>query len=360
MLVQSIDRFRVIQNNTENQQQTNQKNNVVPFCSTTSAGQPLRKLKGAPCPYFGITMISSSEINKIIQDLVSCTTVKKAVKYLKKYEPNMQKIEKAIFERFSSAAKDSPRMQFPALLKKWYNEALIKLKLEEFAVIDDIDKISLSLSPESTLNVRKETTNCRQVILADDPFNRFKRKTVLDSLGKLEIKPGEERIFETLMDSANYLPTSATSENAFIVKYAERSHNEIAKRLVLASVATIEHVLPDSKGGENSMDNFLLTSANANNLRQNMPLKKFIKMFPQIPENCQKYIDYIIDRIHLGGLKGNQTYPYDIKKTLLRQSNGKIKLDLSRYKFSKAEAKQLEKESLQGGYKHKKKTRKRG
>ena len=91
------------------------------------------------------------------------------------------------------------------------------------------------------------------------------------------------------------------------------------------------------------MDNFLLASANANNLRQNMPLKNFIAMFPQIPENCQKYIENIIEKIHNGGLKGNQAYPYNIKNRLQKASNGRIKLDLSNFMFTKSEAKELEK-----------------
>ena len=44
--------------------------------------------------------------------------------------------------------------------------------------------------------------------------------------------------------------TSASSVNAFVVKYANRTQQETAKRILRASVATIEHILPDSKGGK--------------------------------------------------------------------------------------------------------------
>lgn len=329
----------------------NQYSNIV-FLSSTSAGQPIRKLREVPCAFFDVITINSSDMDKIKKGLLSCTTVKKAVQYLKKYkEKNMLPTEKAIFERFEEAAKNSPRTQFQDLLKKWYDEALIKLKLEEFAVIDEIDGISLKLSPESIFNVRKETTNCRKIIIDNDPGNIFKRKTVLNSLRRIEIKPGEEKIMEELMDKAEYLPTSATSENAFIVKYANRSHNEISNRLITQSLLTIDHALAQSKGGENEIGNFLGTSAGANSLKGDMPLKKFIKRFPQAIKNCQRYIDFFIDLINNGGLKGNQSYPYKIKRRLASESNNKIKLDLSLFKYTKEEAKELEKETKR---KHKK------
>ena len=62
------------------------------------------------------------------------------------------------------------------------------------------------------------------------------------------------------------------------------------------SVATIEHIKPDSKGGLNAIGNFLLASAGANNLRSNMPLTDFIMMFPKIPKYCQNYIEQIKSR----------------------------------------------------------------
>ena len=48
-----------------------------------------------------------------------------------------------------------------------------------------------------------------------------------------------------------------TSENAFIVKYADRTQQEIAKRLIRTSLATIEHIKPNSEEGENNIANFL-------------------------------------------------------------------------------------------------------
>ena len=51
-----------------------------------------------------------------------------------------------------------------------------------------------------------------------------------------------------------------------------------------------------------------------------------------------KYIDDIIREIHSGGLQGNETYPYKIKKKLMEESEGRIMISLSGYKYTEEEA----------------------
>lgn len=325
-----------------------QNNKNVVFLASTTAGQAFKKLKNVPDAFFGRITINSSDIGRIGNELKKCTTVKKAVQYLKKYKPNMLRVEKEVFERFEAAAKDSPRMKFQDLLIKWYPDALNELKKEELTVIDEVEEASLKLSFDTMLQVKKETAKCQIAIIENDPQNTFKRKPALGSLLKIDYKPEEENAMAKVMEKAAYLPNSTTSLNAFIVKYAGRSHNEIAFRLVSPSVATIDHVQAASKGGGNDIGNFLLTSAGANTIKQDMWFKKFVKRFPEVIENCQKYIDFIINVINHGGLKGNQAYPYKIRKTLIKESGGKVKLDLSTLKYTKEEAKELEKKTCHG------------
>ncbi len=313
---------------------------TLTFCSNTSEGAPLRKLKHLKCPYFGVEMLTGSEMPKIETMVDNSVSTKETLKILRKYKKYMQKTEKRIFNRFEKAVKSNPDLTLPDCLKLWYQEAITKLKLEEFNVLDDVDKISLKLSPENALAVHEKTTRCRQLILENKKEDTFKRKHLLISLEELIPAKGESRIFELLKNRAAYLPTSGMSPNAFVVKYADRTEEEIAKRLLRPSVATIEHIKPDSKGGLNAIGNFLLASAGANNLRSNMPLTDFIMMFPKIPKYCQNYIEQIIEYINKGKLKGDETYPYKVQRVLEKESKGLINLDLTNFKFSKEEAKE--------------------
>lgn len=320
------------------------KTNAISFQANTSAGNPLKKLKGLKCPYFGVEMLSGYEIARLENRLDKCNNVKDVIKVLSKYTKYMQATERKMYKRFLAISKISPQKTLPECLKLWYDEAIIKLKLEEFNVLDDVDKISLDLSPQNALAVHEKTTKCRQVILENNKADTFKRKILLTSLD--DIKPKntnqENLVLEKLKDRAVYLPMSGTSENAFIVKYVDRTQQEIAKRIIRPSVATIEHIQPNSLNGENTIGNFMLASAGANSMRSNMPLSKFIEMFPTVPKKCQIYIDQIINLIHKGQLKGNETYPYKVKKKLEEESKGKISLDLSKYKYSELEAQKAE------------------
>lgn len=308
----------------------------------TSAGNPLKKLKDISCPYSGIKMITGKEAAEFDKKLNKCKTLKSLITLLSKYEKKMQPIEKKMLYIFKDYAGSHPKGNLQDCLKQLYNQSLTKLKLEEFCVLDEVDMISRKLSADTALALRKKTTRCREIIANNDAEDTFKRKVFLNSLEEISPLEGEEQIFEEMKDKALFLPTSGLSENAFVVKYAERSQNEIVRRLILASMATIEHVQPESLGGLNDIGNFVLASAHANNYRSNMPLSKYIARFPHVPENCQKYIDEIIKKIQQGKLKGNETYPYKIRQTLEKESDGLICLDLSKYKYSFEKAQQKE------------------
>ena len=147
MLLQPISVLKY--GNTYLQSSTNKQNNKpfnrdknTMFLGTTKAGKPIRELQGVPCAFFGITTLSELELKKIRGGIFDCNTVKKTIAYLKRYkDKNMLPTEKKVFEFFEDAAPYSQRLKFPDLLKEWYKEALIKLKLEEFKVIDNVNQI---------------------------------------------------------------------------------------------------------------------------------------------------------------------------------------------------------------------------
>ena len=304
----------------------------IAFQRNTSAGNVLKKLRNISCPYTGIKMLPGSSVNRINKKLEACDTIVDVVDCLAHYVNCMQPIEKAMYNQFAEYSKYNPHGELQDCLANLYHVAITRLKLEEFAVLDEIDRLSLNMSPDNALAMRKKITTCRQVILDDNKENPFKRRTLIESLGDIPELGRDKKILEQIEDRAVYLPSSSTSENAFIVKYLERSHQEIAKRLLVSSTATIEHILPDSKGGENAIGNFILVSSSANRLRENLPLEKFIARFPNVPQNCQKYIEQIINVINNGGLKGLENYPYMVKQTLDKESKGLIKLDVDKLK----------------------------
>jgi hypothetical protein len=68
---------------------------------------------------------------------------------------------------------------------------------------------------------------------------------------------------------------------------------------------------------------------------------KILLVYPQhsIETRVVHYeLDDIIREIHKGNLEGNETYPYKVKKRLMEESQGRIMISLSAYKYSEEEA----------------------
>ena len=310
----------------------------IPYEGTTSAGKPLRKLRDITCPYRGIKIIPSDMIKGFEKNLAKCKTASDAVKLLSAYQKNMLPVEKAIYAIFKDFVLLNPDDNLQNCLEMIRRNCLMKLKLEEFEVLDDVDRLTKKLSPQTALKIRAKTTKCRQIILSNKTTDTFKRKTFLSSLEEIIPKENEREIFNDIKNKALFLPTSESSRNAFVVKYSKRSQTEIVRRLFIASTGSIEHVTPASLGGINTIGNFLLTSASGNRYRENMRLAEYIKRYPKIPQYMQKYIDDIIREIHAGNMEGHETYPYKIKKKLMEESEGRIMISLGKYKYTEEEA----------------------
>lgn len=310
----------------------------IPYEGTTSAGKPLRKLRDITCPYRGIKIIPSDSLKGFEKGLSKCKTAEDAIKLLSPYKNNMLKTEKAVYSIFNDFIKLNPDDNLQTCLQMIKTNCLTKLKLEEFEVLDDVDMLSRKLSPQTALKLRAKTTKCRQIIISNSTRDTFKRKTFLSSLEEIIPNENEKEIFNNIKNKALFLPTSESSRNAFVVKYAKRKQPEIARRMFIASTGSIEHIIPASLGGMNTIGNFLYTSASGNRYRENMPLNDYIKRFPKIPKYMQQYIDDIIREIHNGNLKGNETYPYKIKKKLLEASEGRILISLAKYNYTEEEA----------------------
>ena len=326
-------------------QDTFVKSSHVSFGTATSKSAPLKKLRNMIDPYSGITMLSSDELSMAEKALDKCKDAKTTIKVLSRYTKNMLPVEKDMFEIFKEYSKKNPSGSFIDCLNNLRPEAHKKLMLEEFDILDKVDDMSRMASSDLALAVRHKTTKCRDVILNDNPEKPFKRKTLINSLDEIIPNKNEQELFNRLKEQIEYLPTSGTSKNAFIVKYTDsskpRTHEEIAKRLLRPALQSAEHIHPDSLGGANALGNFILTSAGRNSERGNMPLPNFITKYPDIPRYMQTHANQIIDNIHKEKLKGIEDYPYLLKDSLYKESNGLISLDLSKYKYSKEDAEKL-------------------
>ena len=317
----------------------------------TGKGTVLKRLNNITCSYTGIRMISGGAMNRLERKLDECRNLREKIYLLSRYARNMQSVEHRVFDHITYYLDSYPDRSLADFFASNYEDSLSKLKLEEFKVIDNVDRKSTLLSTQTQLALRSETNNCRSLILDSNDKMFFKRKSFLYALENIKAQnPYEERVLSEIRNLALFLPTSGSSENAFIVKYSRREERDVLIRLLIGSVATIEHVRPHSMGGKDIISNFLVVSNNGNKYRENIPLSVYIDRNPAIPEYCQIQIEEIINSIHRGAMRGNECYPYQIKKTLFEESEGRILLDLSSYRYSEEKAQELERQKRQHFY----------
>ena len=311
---------------------------------STKKGECLKELENITCPYSGVKMITSKNMDKIEAKLAKCNTIGERMEILDLYRPCMQKLEKQVYQVFKGYEINNPDGSLNDCLQKLKPDCLTELRLSQVRVLEDIDRASNKFDSKTALAVRKVTTEARKKIIDDTQDQIFKRKDILVELHDVTKDNPNKELVADIWAIANQLPKSTNDFNAFVVKYANRSPQEIAARLLRPSVASIEHIRPanpesiDVEVGEDNLSNFMLASRDWNSGRSNTPLPEFIKRHPIIPKYSQKYIDDIIKSIHKGNLEDCDWYPYVIKEKLYNESEGLIDLDLGKFKISKAQA----------------------
>lgn len=176
-------------------------------------------------------------------------------------------------------------------------------------------------------NTSKSRLNKESTVI---PFNR---KSFIYDLSKLIQDIPDQQLQEKMISIAQKLPTSKESTSAYILKVLPDSSEKIGYRLLWPSIASVEHIYPKSCGGPDLMYNFGGACCRENTERQNIDFMKQLKRRPQTKENCQKYVDKLIELANSGVFARhniNVKYILDFKNTIYRQSRKTVNLDTSK------------------------------
>lgn len=161
----------------------------------------------------------------------------------------------------------------------------------------------------------------------------FSRKNFIYDIAKLIEDLPDKNLQEKFITIAQKLPTSQESMSAYILKLSAEPAEKIGHRLLWPYLASVEHIFPRSCGGKDLMENFGGATTKANSNRKSIDFVAHMKQHPEVRENCQKYVDRLIELYHNGifrKLNVNPKYIVDFKKTILNQSKGLLDLDISK------------------------------
>ena len=283
-----------------------------------------------PCAYTGIRMIPRSDIDTLKHMQVLNRKSEAAMKYLKTYKDCLydNSIEQRILTLLEKESKKNPELKLQELLKLKYDSAEKSLVSQQAKVLDSIILMSRNLPKADYIKIRKLAQVSFDKMLAQNPMpeDRFRRKDFIYALRDLNLS--DEKMKEAMVHTAEKLPKSSNSINAFIVKYSQpykfkynqigklvkipRDSEEIALRLLMPSVATDEHIYPKKlyrieeaarqKGDKQAQELSdykvtILTSAQINEIKEDMLIDDFIKKNNKfnVAENVQNHINKLID-----------------------------------------------------------------
>lgn len=292
------------------------------------------------CLCCGRVMIPAKEIGELQKHHTLNCKAPKAVKILEKYENNMHSVEKEVFQILKKQAQLHPDLDFKeilTLIKPRYEVSLIRTQMGIFRMIQ---KRSQKLRPDTRDKINNLIETEKAKIMSGE--NKFRRKYFVTQFEKIFDNNANSSVRKDLINLAKHLPTAYEDKNAFIVKYANRSAEDIGIRLISYSMRTIEHVTPKNCGGENHIFNYIPECMRCNSFRSDRPMIQQLTEYPEMFDNAQKLMDTLIDFANKGKL--SKKYIIQIQKRIYDESSKTLELDISRLgeKPSSSESKKEE------------------
>lgn len=254
------------------------------------------------------------------------------LRVLKKYEPRMQKTERAVFRRLEKLGKKYPDLNLHDLFirKRYYH--LANTEIKQLKVLSAIENTDLNISEDSQEKLDKALKNARQIMFLEEKNVKGKRRRMIKEFLELMDSCPEKEEISKIVSIIQHLPSSSNDMDSFFVKYANADSETIAKKLLESAKASIEHVRASSESGADHASNFIVMCRKCNNDRGSIPYSEFIKENPAMVKNSQKYIDRVISYLNRKYIFGFENYPYQIQKQLFEETDGVINLDISKYR----------------------------
>ena len=162
----------------------------------------------------------------------------------------------------------------------------------------------------------------------------FSRKSYIYDLGRIIDDIPDKQMHDKIMNEAFKLPTSNENFSAYMVKISGESSEKIASRILWPYLASVEHIFPKSQGGADVMANFAGATTRENSIRKSIEFTEQLKLRPNTPYYCQKYVDKLIELYHDGVFEKNRINPKyieEFKETIYKVSKGQVDLDISKF-----------------------------
>lgn len=322
-----------INNNKSALRQNVLSNHVLSMDTVTFTGSNetrLKNISGLHDPYSDIVMVTDDEYSRYLKKLDKRPNALTVLNLLSSYDKNMFPPEQEVCETLTDMISDKRRenlrlankVDLHDLLNELYVGSKVSLARNQLSILGEIDELVSGFKGNS----KKVFTEIFEPVKNSIKDDSFRMSPLLAEVySRKDVNFADKQKVLELMKK---FPNSRNSADVFIINNAEKSHREIAEAFISPSRVSIEHIRPQSAGGESSITNYLIASRRMNNLRSSMPLDKFVMEHPNIPMQTERYMSDLVKRINKGGLTYMAMSLPKITETLRAESKGAIDIEV--------------------------------
>jgi len=180
--------------------------------------------------------------------------------------------------------------------RNYFERMIIRLfwgkKTTEFDVVEKVKLIRELERMATSKGYKRIATLCDDNIkmLKGVPvYVPFSNKAFTYDISRLLQDLPDMRAKQEIIATTRALPNSMNSTDALILKFKDSEPDIIGDRLFNPSIASLEHLKPQSKGGLTTFANCALARRGPNSRRGNEPLYLTLQRYPR--KNQQKYVN---------------------------------------------------------------------
>lgn len=264
------------------------------------------------------------------------------IKEISKLNPHFQPTERKAFEELKQLSCLYPDETFYEILNKpeIKNIYLKNLLIKQTNILKNISLMKEDLPRRYQFELQDVIDEAMDIFTNENENIKHKRKRVIAAVEAVLDRIKNNKTSKTIIAEINKLPDSKTDVDAFMIKSSQKTSNSLAETLVSRVRNTREHVTPhhrEGDNGESNIHNYTYMCGKCNGDRGQESYSTVVDKKPDMPENQQKQMDFIIRQINQGKLIGYDDYPNKIKEKLHIESGGnehkrgKIDIDISRF-----------------------------
>lgn len=282
------------------------------------------------------------ELSKLITDAENVTVpAPKVLKIFGKYNDYFSDNYKSLFKVLKKYSKNYPNKTFSEIFNRPRIINAHKKSLEDFNKRSVMDRVKIFVElqtlPGITPSIRKslQQINSSSIAIFNSEYYQPHIKKALveklysDFASTLENKALRENVMK-LVGQFSY-------EDHFVDKFilncvkSGKSDMDIVRVISEELLATFEHVQLKSKDGTKAQSNGIVLCKKCNRERSNVDYSLFLGLHPEMIKNMQKQINRVVSFINNRKLIGYDSYPIDIKKTLLNFTDNILHINIRKF-----------------------------